>query len=195
MASDFDISQTCRETIHALLRENTSLNGLNPQEINLDYRRRQSVVSAIVMALDDFESRHKVKATFWLCLRAEMLIDAAKTDSLFMGIANAICKNHVTNFHSMNSSERYVFSWDYNKYHIMAYSKKNHWKSFFMTVIDTYKMQDEEAESGNDTEDERKFIDSSKESLVCSLLQSLHDRINKLEAFYSNPTASLRRLE
>ena len=190
MSTNFDVSEKCKETIHKLLIENTTLNCLNPEfgyspegQIDLDYRRRVSVVYAIVWELVDFERDDKVKATFWLTLRGDQLTDSSKTNSLFMGIANAICKNSATDFHSMNSADRYVFSWKYNKYEIKAYSKKNVFQSFFMTIINTHKVQNEDAESGDDTDDERMFLSSSKESLVYSLLQSMHDRIKILEAY------------
>jgi hypothetical protein len=192
MATDFDFSEKCRETIHKLLTENTTLNGLNSAEerFRLDYRTRESVIFAIFRKLRAFEIEHKVKDTFWLTLRGDRLTDSRKANSLFMGIANAICKNRATDFHSMDSSDRYVFSWKYNNYDIKAYSKRNDYKSFFMTIINTHKVQDGDAESGKDTDDDRFFLNSSKESLVYSLLQSMHDRINELEASYSPPASS-----
>ena len=190
MSTKFDVSEKCKETIHKLLTENTALNGLNPRfgyspegQIDLDYRRREGVIYAMVRNLVEFEHEDKVKDTFWLTLRGDQLIDSDKTNSLFMGIANAICRNSATDFHSMNSSDRYVFSWKYNNYEIKAYSKKNEFQSFFMTVINTYKVANENAESGDDTDDDRVFLGSSKESLVYSLLQSMHARINIMEAY------------
>jgi hypothetical protein len=112
--------------------------------------------------------------------------------------------------------ERHVFTWQYLHYYfkVFTFIKKvgpgfTELYEFHMRITDTDKEQDDSGESGADTEDDnepskpprslashsaRGLLDTDSEQMLL-ILQSLHDRITKLEASYIPPTASPRRLE
>ena len=215
MSMDFDTSQGCMIQIDALLKQYGGLGGT--AENILDRQHIRSImIDALFSNLNNFVTNHLADLTFSLDYDQDY-IEKKKSDpaALFSGIADAISikKGKVLNFYHTKIGEdhhahnhlrhgRHLFCWDYLHYKITVVTKRTPPRPGFteryflhMRIVDIHQRSGhaDSDDSGDDTEDD---YDARKRITTFFILQSLHDRIKKLEASCGlQPTASQRRLE
>jgi hypothetical protein len=197
--TQFDISDGCKARLNSLLTEYTIYNEGDENTAVNNRNARSLFVDNIIRQLREFSTPAK---TFDLYLDQTSVTETHIAD-LFREIALSICKGDIKEFHHVATGKRarqiykrHVVSWEYLHYKFKVFTKiilrpegfLTLYK-FYMMIIDTSKEQDNDAGSGNDTADDDHLT-------TLFILQSLHDRVRKLEASYCQPpTASARRLE
>ena len=196
MSDAFDLSEECKKTIDNLLKDHATFESeiilTREAQLDLDRRSREGVIYAISRGLKDFKSRNFTKATIWTTLDARFkVLSADHAEALFRGIANAICKGNAKHFHPIGVAGRFSFSWQYAHYDFKVFTREDFFRTFYITVIDTNKVQPDEDDSGYDTEAEE-----NEPQFLASTLQKLQSNLNRLEAsIYLPPIASPQRLE
>jgi hypothetical protein len=210
MADNFDVSTGCRAKIDDLLKEYTIYIDTGHNARNNEVARTR-FINELFRHLAGFRT---AKTKFDLELSQSYVKptydNGENIEKLFRGIADAICKNQVVGFRHLIKGkrqvinnfwrhERHSLSWQYMNYNmniftviVPTHEGRSELYEFYMTITDTSKIQDDRGESGNDTDDDH---DLSKIVLSLQILQSLHDRVSRLEASYGLPTASPQRLE
>jgi len=222
MSRDFDLSGTSRSKIIDLLKQYTMFGSDNPN----NGRSIDNFIRNFFYRLEHFND---ASITFDISLNPTST-KQRKMSLLFQGIANAICKNNIQDYHHRATGylgkydwySKHVITWRYLHYHFTVFTKItpggtyfSDIRDFYMRIIDTNKLQDSDIESDNDTEPDHEpdlsgvESDSGSESdhapdsgsqktrtlRMLSILQSLHNKINILEAKYGPSTASPPRLE
>ena len=190
-------------------RGNTEQNRRNNE------RTRNNIIRELFHNLKHFENRGLAEFNFGFHFDQHYIDDAPSAEALFLGIAEAISnkKGMVSNFHHKKLEEkselrgfeqfgRDLFYWHYMHYKITVYTKISPPVPGFaserflkMKIVDLNKRFDnaDSDESGNDTDNDNDPLKPTM--MTCFILQSLHDRIKKLEASCGlQPTASQRRL-
>ncbi len=214
MPMDFDLSYTKRKQIDDLLKRYTAF----------DRDNRDEFIENLFLHLECFNANDLDYTTFKLRLsRRDMNSSNEDYVALFRGIADAISKDgekDVVKFRSENFEKdcslndftkngRILLDWEYMHYKIKVLAKLappsmrySNLYDLYMTIDDTTETLYDIDESGNDTDSEddndpRKSRDplltSSSMQTLC-ILQSLHDRIKRLETSIGLPNASQRRL-
>ena len=207
MTATFDFSDRARNIIDSALRYHTSYSAGNTTQIHdNNLRSRNTIIDEIFTKLHSFNSS---AITFNLHLH-QSVVRERRTETLFRQIANAICRNRISNFHfiahgdSFHDWERhgkYVISWDFEHYRFKVYtrvSRRSHRSlNYFMNIVDTNQLQDDSGDSGHDTDEE--VTDKTATQLapdrngrldsVFTILDNMHNRINRLESTFTQSTA------
>ena len=211
MSADFDTSKTCRKKIDRLLKVHSCLKAEDDED------DREEIIDALFFNLDRFNRTNPADSTFDFGLDQHDM-EQSKSGTIFRGIADAISggKGKVSNFYHKQLKKRYwldgierpgrdLFCWTYLHYQITVITKVSKQGpgiteiySLIMTIIDLDKKPPrvDSDESGDETEDDNDPLKARKGLRTFFILQSLHDRIKKLEVSCGlQPTAFQRRLE
>ncbi len=102
---------------------------------------------------------------------------------LFSDIANAVCRNHATEFHCIEDGSsrskneeygRYIYSWNYGRFHISITTFRSGLLEFIVSVSDVGDISD------NDTDTEESV------GSLYTIIRNLHSRLSILESRYSS---------
>jgi hypothetical protein len=217
MPIDFDVSREKRSQIDKLLIQYTSFGRGNTDQNREDNARaRTNIVNNLFANLTNFGTLNLASTTFGLNFDQDDIEGYSSDPSdLFKGIAAAIslANGGVVNFHGKKVESdyvlrnfrrygRFIFYWEYLHYKIKVVTRLTPPRPGFielyplyMTITDKNQPIDDGIESGNDTEDDHDPYKTPPHMQTLFILQSLHDRVSRLEASYGLPTASPRRLE
>jgi hypothetical protein len=128
------------------------------------------MITAIFRNLTNFNS---ASLTFSMSNFIHSYTNTRQSDALFSGIANAICRNNVQNFHGIAHGTRpgapdasrpgfeinagkVVYSWKYLHYDFKAFTRASHragrHPNYFIQVVDNNQLQDDSGDSGDNTD-------------------------------------------
>ena len=177
----FDTSDEAKEKIHNSLKENSRLGDRSSAEKTQEnFVKREKLIGKMFKWLTAPPTRI-VRTHCLPVLRPEHLKQGPSHGSdLFRDIANAVCRDNVTNFHtnedgSVASHGRYSYSWDYRDFHIVIFSfRESRYANlcFYISIDDMSKL------SGSDTDSEHGLSD---EYSVYTVMRHLHNRLSLLE--------------
>ncbi len=194
----FDTSEECRHTLDELLKQHTNLidNGTNDYNhmmsrnliINSIMRRLQNAITYV-----SFDTNLSFGA-----------IHPGQQDILFTGIANAISGRSVTlqkkergndDRYLVPQAKRYEYCWDIAPYKCKFFTrnKYDNYLQFYMEI------ENGDLISGVDTDSETHTDHGETVSSMFTILQSMHDRVTRLESSLPRTRPSIiacpRRLE
>jgi hypothetical protein len=185
MNNPFDVSDGCRQTLDDVIRRNSFFSSDSANDV----RSRRGAVDRIISQISSFSGRKlEFNTTF-----DQGIVGDRNYAALFLGIANAICRNSASEFHAIGFGPRfhnwekhgtYVCTWRYAHFEFTAFTKPfpGHHKAldWHIRVIDLDRTEDDDDDSGNDT-DTVETNTTGRLHYAYSTLKGMHDRLTLLE--------------
>lgn len=196
----FDTSDTARQLIDQALIDNTELHR-DGSELRIQVCRdtRRIIIRTIFNGVNSFNTASVIFKTGF----QQSNIIEGREKTLILGIANAICRNRIQDFHFVahgkpfRQSEmygKYQASWSFDHYKFRVYTRvsRDYYRTlkYFMQITDTDQLQNDTGDSGDDTDEEvqdYRRIDlppdrKNRMEGVFTVFDSLHETLGRLES-------------
>lgn len=196
----FDTSDTARQLIDQALIENTELNRDGSEERMIVCRYTRLIIIRTIF--DGVNSFNTASVIFKIGFQQSNIIEG-REETLILGIANAICRNQIQDFHFIAHGEKfhqkqkhgkYQASWSFGHYKFRVYTRvsRHHQRTlnYFMQITDTDQLQNDTGDSGDDTDNEVQDYrrielppdNKGRMDAVFTVLDSLHKTLGRLES-------------